>query len=356
MNNTGNLPYFKGNSKMNVNSICISLFLLLFSVPEICPAADADGLRQTSGSGTTQADDSTGNAPDMVRISKTKQGYSFYEGRNKIMFYQQQYKAQHGKYRRCHYIHPLYGLDGEVLTEDFPADHPHHRGIFWGWHQLWLGDKKVGDGWSLQDFSWDVYETKIITEKTLPPTLQVKVLWKSPLHTDTLDLPRPLVRETALIRAYPSENDRRFIDFRISLLALEEGLRLGGSADDKGYGGFTIRIRLPDELEFVGAVGPVQPKRTAVVGGAWMDFSGHFLSAQHVSGIAILVHKSNPGYPQPWILRRKKSAQNAVYPGRHPVALSTTKPLVLRYRLVVHHGDSRQIDLDNLQNQYNVVK
>jgi hypothetical protein len=62
------------------------------------------------------------------------------------MFYQQQYKAQQGKYFRCHYIHSLYGLDGEVLTEDFTADHPHHRGIFWGRHQLWFGDKKVGDG------------------------------------------------------------------------------------------------------------------------------------------------------------------------------------------------------------------
>ena len=31
------------------------------------------------------------------------------------------------------YIHPLYGLDGEVLTDDFPADHLHHRGVFWAW-------------------------------------------------------------------------------------------------------------------------------------------------------------------------------------------------------------------------------
>ncbi|MHC4463032.1 MAG: hypothetical protein ACYS30_16620 [Planctomycetota bacterium] len=54
-----------------------------------------------------------------------------------------------------------------------------YRNIPWGWQQLWLGGKKFGDGWSLQDFSWDVYETKIITEKTLPPALQVKVLWKN---------------------------------------------------------------------------------------------------------------------------------------------------------------------------------
>ena len=32
--------------------------------------------------------------------------------------------------------------------------------------------------------------------------------------SDAFNLPRPLVRETALIRAYPSANDRRLIDFR----------------------------------------------------------------------------------------------------------------------------------------------
>src|SRR5690606_17767632 len=36
-------------------------------------------------------------------------------------------------YWRSNYIHPLYGLDGEVLTQDFPEDHPHHRGVFWTW-------------------------------------------------------------------------------------------------------------------------------------------------------------------------------------------------------------------------------
>jgi len=292
------------------------------------------------------------DADTTMRIVKTKQGYEFFEGPQKIMDYQQQYKSLKGKYRRCNYIHPLYGLDGEVLTEDFPADHLHHRGVFWAWHQLWLGDKKVGDNWSLQNFEWDYQDTKIIKEKRLPPSLQIKLHWKSPLCTDEQKQPKPLVREMTLIRAWPADKEKRFIDFQISLLALQENMRLGGSEDDKGYGGFSTRIRLPKDLEFIGAVGPVTPIRTAVKGGPWMDFSGHFLNKQHISGLAILVHKSNPGYPQRWILRRQSSAQNPVYPGQHPVPLSTKKPLVLRYRLVLHRGNSRQIDLEKLQKQY----
>ncbi|MDR1269902.1 MAG: PmoA family protein, partial [Planctomycetaceae bacterium] len=31
------------------------------------------------------------------------------------------------------YVHPLYGIDGEVLTDNAPKDHYHHHGVFWTW-------------------------------------------------------------------------------------------------------------------------------------------------------------------------------------------------------------------------------
>ena len=39
---------------------------------------------------------------------------------------------------RSSYVHPLYGLSGEVLTDDFPEDHYHHHGIFWTWPEVVL--------------------------------------------------------------------------------------------------------------------------------------------------------------------------------------------------------------------------
>ena len=51
---------------------------------------------------------------------------------------------------RSDYIHPLYGLHGEVLTDDWVADHPHHRGIYWAWPEVdWQG--KRGDLHALQE-------------------------------------------------------------------------------------------------------------------------------------------------------------------------------------------------------------
>ena len=34
--------------------------------------------------------------------------------------------------RAC-YVHPVWGLSGEIITDDFPRDHYHHHGIFWAW-------------------------------------------------------------------------------------------------------------------------------------------------------------------------------------------------------------------------------
>ena len=34
---------------------------------------------------------------------------------------------------RCCYVHPLYAPNGVMLTDDFPVDHYHHRGVFWVW-------------------------------------------------------------------------------------------------------------------------------------------------------------------------------------------------------------------------------
>src|SRR4026207_2539905 len=81
-----------------------------------------------------------------VRITKDPQGYWFSEGDTRVLFYQAERKAlPDGQAARSNYFHPLYDLDGNVLTEDFPKDHIHHRGIFWAWHQVRINGKPVQD-------------------------------------------------------------------------------------------------------------------------------------------------------------------------------------------------------------------
>ena len=44
---------------------------------------------------------------------------------------------------RSSYLHPIYGLDGEQLTADFPNDHTHHRGLSWMWPRMKVGERAV---------------------------------------------------------------------------------------------------------------------------------------------------------------------------------------------------------------------
>jgi hypothetical protein len=288
-----------------------------------------------------------------IEVFESDEGVLFTEGEQAVLFYQRRPKSLDGKYTRADYVHPLYGLDGEVLTEDFPADHLHQRGIFWAWHQVYVGGKRVGDSWSLLDISWDVYEAQILGGNCESRALRVQVFWKSPLWTDASGEQKPFIDETTTITVHPAEGDIRKIDFEVRLLALEDGVRIGGADNERGYGGFSARIRLPEGIEFIGRAGPVEPRGTSVEAGPWLDFSGPFVSDDQISGLAILCHKSNPGYPQRWILRRRGSMQNPVWPGREPVALSRKKPVTLRYRLIIHRGNVRDLNLKRLQAQYN---
>ena len=73
-----------------------------------------------------------------LTFSSTVENVSVYDHQKLILTYQVGEKSQNDKWHRSNYIHPLVNLKGEVVTEDFPEDHPHHRGIFWAWHQAWL--------------------------------------------------------------------------------------------------------------------------------------------------------------------------------------------------------------------------
>lgn len=295
---------------------------------------------------------STASAADF-KLNWSTDGVELSEGGKKVFFYQRATKSQDGKHPRANYLHPLYDLDGEIITDDFPKDHPHHRGIFWTWHNFQLNGKPIGDPWTCTDIIWDVVNLEEVAGRNENViTLVADVVWKSPLQKDAAGALVPLLKETTLIRVHKADRNARQIDFEIRLRALVDGLLLGGSTDDKGYSGFSTRIKLPKDLQFVGRKGAVEPKRLAVEGGPWLDFSGSLNNSGETTGLAILQHPSLPGFPQKWILRRKTSMQNPLWPGNKPVAVPTDKPIILRHRLVLHRGDAEDANIDRLQKEY----
>ena len=291
-------------------------------------------------------------APDaLLEITQEAGGYAIREGGDPVLFYQLEPKSMDGRYERSNYIHPLYGLDGEVLTEDFPEDPRHHRGVYWTWHQVFVGDLRAGDPWLARGFSWKVEEARVLAGGN---GLFLRHRWHSP---DVGAGKEPILEETAEVVVHPAAADVRMLDFDIRLLPLQDGVRLGGSEDDKGYGGFSVRVAMVDGLEFVAASGPVEPGRLAIHAGDWVDFSADFAARGRPSGVAVIVHPTSAGYPQSWILRSPAapSMQNPVWPGPRPVSLLRGEETRLRYRLVIHRGRASAVDIEAMAAEFAAI-
>ncbi|MCL6101648.1 MAG: PmoA family protein [Bacteroidetes bacterium] len=280
-------------------------------------------------------------------FEKTPQGVALYENKQPVFFYQKEPKTPDGVNYFNNYLHPLFSLEGDTLTEEFPSDHPYHRGIFWAWHQLYINNESVGDGWIMDNISQDVVDLKTKVNKS-SAQLSLSVLWKSSLFQHD----QPFVREHTTIIVHQLKSGIRAIDFEIDLRALVPGVSIGGANDEKGYGGFCARIKLPDNLCFTSERGQVVPQTLQIKAGPWMDFSAPFGKQGELNGLTVLCHPSTPNYPGSWILRNKSSMQNIVFPGKIRTELSVDKSTVLHYRVIVHNGSSKDMDILKIKAEY----
>ncbi len=288
------------------------------------------------------------NPKPIFSIHETAQGIALSENGQPVFFYQRKPKLSGEKYSYNNYLHPLYNLKGDTLTEEFPEDHIYHRGIFWAWHQVYVKDLKIGDSWMMENISQNVVALKsIVLEKEF--RLQLNLLW----HSTALENNQPFLAENTTITVHQQQKGIRMIDFEIALKALIPGVSLGGSEDEKGYGGFCARIKLPANLSFTGKNGPVMPKEGQVIAGEWMDFSANFdQENKNKTGITILCHQTTPNYPAPWILRQTGSMQNIVFPGNRRMEIPVQSPITLKYRLLIHNGDAKMLNIPEQQAAY----
>lgn len=210
------------------------------------------------------------------------------------------------------FVHPLLSGNGTVLTELYPADHIHHRGLFWAWHQILLDGVQSADGWLLTGMTFRPVASAVTDQGR-----------RGSMTTDWVVAGRPVLREHAQIEA-----TAQGLSLRVTLSALADGLALGGSADDKGYGGISLRLRDAEKLRFESGATHVEARRQAVAAGPLMRFTWD--SPDPSLPRAITMRCSVDGKPiSAWILRREKSMQNCVWPGATPVSLPRGKPVVL---------------------------
>jgi hypothetical protein len=234
------------------------------------------------------------------------------------------------KYIHSDYIHPLYGPDGIVLTDDFPADHFHHHGLFWTWPIIRTRGLKTG--------TW---------EPATPPLRQEFVRWlrreakdgSAALGVESvwrLDGKEVVANETAEFIVYPASAFGRLIDISLTIEAVGGPLEFQGQPDaGKGYGGLCFR----GAPEFKGAAlttdkGP-QKEDAVNTPYLWADVSSP------ERGLAIFVAPDHPGFPIPWLIRNGYAGiLNPSWPGLSSEMVDAGKSVTLRYRLYVHRGDA----------------
>jgi Family of unknown function (DUF6807) len=228
--------------------------------------------------------------------------------------------------RRASYVHPIYGLDGEVLTDNHPSDHLHHHGLFWGWPHTKIGDREY-DFWNREDI--DIKFKKWLTKDagTDGAKLGVENAW--------VIKDKEVAKEQIWIDIHPATADSRSIDVSITWTPLEP-ITLEG-APGKSYGGLALRFAKRKDTVITVPNGRAK-EDLLITQLPWADFTGQFKDAPTPSGAAIFIKPDHPDFPPEW-MTRDYGLLAVGWPGIKSKALEPGKAITCNYRLWIHRGN-----------------
>jgi len=249
--------------------------------------------------------------------------------------------------RAC-YIHPLWGLSGEVLTDDFPKDHFHHHGVFWSWPYVGVEGKEY-DMWSSDAVTPRFVRWICRGSGPVAAVLAVENGW--------FIGEKKVMIERVWMRTYKVCGAMRAIDLDFTWTPTDRPVSLRGRGG-KSYGGLTMRLA-------------VWPRRDAIVttprGAAghegeglasktdlsntplpWADISTEIPGCPQRSGAALFVPPEHPDYPPTW-LTRCYGPLCIGWPGVKGRTIEPGEPCSVSYRILVHE---KEMTLAQLQHVY----
>lgn len=252
--------------------------------------------------------------------------------------------------RRSSYVHPLYALDGKtVLTDDFPADHPHHRGLSWMWQQVTFTDPATSapvtkDLWTLKGLHQKFSGRYDAHAGNIEATLTVHNAW-----FDDASGAR-IMDEDVKFTVYRAISSRRAIDFELKLSAVGSSVTLATS--HTGYSGLGIRFAPREGTDILSSDGTIAQDEN-LTPHSWADLSGRFAGKPDFDGVTILQSRKNPYFPDGWCLRRYGYLSPSFTNKAKGYTIQPGKPLTLNYRIYVHTGKADAGLMQTLLGQYN---
>lgn len=238
---------------------------------------------------------------------------------------------------RSAYVHPLHGLDGEVLTDDFPRDHYHHRGLFWAWPHVQIGEQHY-DLWMLKGIRHQ-FERWLEKKATAQgAVLTVENGWYVGAEK--------VVQEKVWLRVHPAGAEERALDVECEWTPVKAPLTLTGAAG-KSYGGLTLRFA-PGTNTAITIPAGLTKGDLPMTNLPWADLTRLWDAEQKTSGAAVFVHPSHPDFPPQW-LTRHYGVLCLGWPGVKPASFPPGKPIRCRYRVWIHRG---QVGADRIAQAY----
>jgi hypothetical protein len=259
-----------------------------------------------------------------------------WEGQQRVLAYNQGVISKSGVaagFSRSTYVHPLYGLDGEVLTDDFPEDHLHHRGLFWAWPHVTVGDQHH-DLWALQGIRQQFDHWLARETSDAVAVLGVENGWYVG--------EQKVMTERVWFHVYPASRDERAIDVDLTWIPLRQPVTLAG-AEGKSYGGLTLRFAPRTQTVITTPQGNASDD-AYMTRLAWADLSAQFASAPQPSGAAILIAPDHPDYPPTW-LTRHYGVLCVGWPGVTAKTFPVGAPIRCCYRVWIHRAEASAMEL-----------
>jgi hypothetical protein len=246
--------------------------------------------------------------------------------------------SDHRRSRAC-YVHPLWGLSGEELTDDFPKDHYHHHGVFWTWPHVGV-DGKQHDLWAGNTI-WQRF-VRWLGRQTGPTAAVLGV------ENGWFVGQQKVMIERVWFCCYADAEDSRVLDLNFTFIPTDKPITLQG-AEGKSYGGLTVRFKPGARKDTLITI-PSGPTTEDLPDTKlqWADFTSLFAGATQRSGAAIFIHPQHPDYPPTW-LTRYYGPLCVGWPGVKAKTFPPGKLIQLQYRIWIHRN---AVDVDRLRNEY----
>lgn len=236
------------------------------------------------------------------------------------------------EYEKYPFFFPVNGPSNASVTSMRNANYPHHSSLFFGCDRVnggnyWQEGLERGQIISLRA---DILETG--GEKAV---IENECIWRRP----GADAP---IKDKRIITVTMPSKDKFIIDFDVTMEML-----LDVEIEKTNHSLFSGRVD-PDIAvinggTMINAEGETSEKGTFGKRSAWMDYNGARMGKKE--GIAILQHPSNNWFPAPWFTRDYGffSPTPMYWPENDKnTTLQKGEFIKLRYRVIVHSGDSKE--------------